>query len=285
MLKRMIRLELHKALRNKWFYGSILIGCAITMLSFADKINIYQNDLLMQEREGFNPMQAASGLFNLWIGGEPFSLGTAIYFFIFPLLAAIPYGWSYCEEKQCGYIRMAAMCCGKTNYFLSKYIAVFISGGLAMVIPLIFNFLLTSMFVPAVMPSPVYCTSNGVFFHSLMSSVYYTRPFLYVLIYLGIDFVFCGLIACISYGAAGFTRHRIIAVILPFFLLLAFHYSRQFVYTSMTARYKEISPMYFLRPVAAAYEASWAVIITEVAVLLAVTILLSMVWERKHEIY
>lgn len=285
MLKRMIRLELRKALKNKWFYGAIFIGCAITMLSFADKIDLYQNGLLTQEREGSNPMQAASGLFNLWIGGEPFSLGGAIYFFVFPLLTAIPYGWSYCEEKQCGYIRMAAVRCGRTNYFLAKYIAVFISGGLAMVIPLVFNFLLTSMFAPAVMPSPVYCTSNGVFFHSLMSMVYYTRPFLYVFIYLGIDFVFCGLIACISYSAAGFTRHRVIAVILPLFLLLAFHYSRQFVYTSMTVRYKEISPMYFLRPVAAAYTASWAVIITEIVVLLAVTFFLSMVWERKHEIY
>lgn len=80
MLKRMIRLELRKALKNKWFYGAIFIGCAITMLSFADKIDLYQNGLLTQEREGSNPMQAASGLFNLWIGGEPFSLGGAIYF-------------------------------------------------------------------------------------------------------------------------------------------------------------------------------------------------------------
>lgn len=285
MLKRMIGIELRKALKNKLFYITILIGCSITMLSFANSVSIYQNELLMKESSDSNPMQAITHLFNLWIGGEPFSLGSSIYFFVLPLLAAIPYGWSYCEEKQCGYVRMAAVCCGRSNYYLSKYIAVFLSGGLAVVIPLIFNFLLSALFIPASMPSPVYCTSNGVFFHSLMSSIYYTIPFVYVLLYLCVDFVFCGLIACISYGAASFVRHRAVAVILPLFLLLSFHYSRQFIYTSMTTVYKEISPMYFLRPVAAAYAASWAVILTEMAVLFIATVFVSMVWERKHEIY
>lgn len=118
-----------------------------------------------------------------------------------------------------------------------------------------------------------------------MSSLYYTIPVLYVLLYLCIDFVFCGLIACISYCAASLVRHRAVVVILPLFLLLAFHYSRQFIYTSSTIRYKEISPMYFLRPVAAAYTASWAVILAEAAVLFTATMVVSMVWERKHEIY
>lgn len=285
MLKRMIGIELRKALKNKLLYITILLGCSITMLSFANSIAIYQNELLMQESSGPNPMQAGTHLFNKWIGGEAFTLGTSIYFFVLPLLAAIPYGWSYCEEKQCGYVRMAASRGGKTCYYLSKYIAVFLSGGFGAVIPLLFNFLLTSLFIPATLPTPVYCTSNGVFFPSPMSSLYYTIPVLYVLLYLCVDFVFCGLIACISYCAAGLVRHRAVAVILPMFLLLAFHYSRQFIYTSGAIRYKEISPLYFLRPVEVAYTASWAVILAEAAVLFIATMFVSMVWERKHEIY
>lgn len=285
MLKKMIKLEVQKAFRNQLFYCSIIIGCAITMLSFFDNISAYQNDLIILAESNTNPMQESTGLFNLWIGGEPFSLGSAIYFFVFPLLVAIPYGWSYCEEKQCGYTKMMAVRSGKMNYFMSKYIAVFLSGGLTMVIPLLFNFLLTSMFVPAVVPSPVYCTSSGIFFYSLMSRIYYTMPLLYVFLYLCIDFFFCGFIACISYNVAGFVKYRLVAVLFPMFLLLGLHYSRQFIYTSMTVKYKEISPMFFLRPVAAAYEASWMVIITEMIVLFAATFILSIVWERGHEIY
>lgn len=284
-MKQMLRMELYKALKNKLFYISIVIGCIITIFSFVYNLGMYQNELLMRNTAEANPMYAASSLFNLWMGGEPFSLGTSVYFFVFPLLVTIPYGWSYCEEKQCGYIRMVTVRSGKTAYFLSKYVAVFLSGGLAMVIPLVFNFLLSAMFFPAVMPMPIYCTTNGIFFDSLLSMLYYSKPFLYVLIYLCIDFLFSGLIACLSYGAASFVKHRAVTVILPLFLLLAVHYSRQFVYTSQTIRYKEISPMFFLRPVGAVYPASWLVIIVELAVLFLITFFLSMAWERRHEVY
>ncbi len=80
MLKRMIGIELRKALKNKLLYITILLGCSITMLSFANRIAIYQNELLMQESSGPNPMQAGMHLFNNWIGGEAFSLGSSIYF-------------------------------------------------------------------------------------------------------------------------------------------------------------------------------------------------------------
>ncbi len=283
MLKRMLKLELRKALRNKLFYATIAVGCAITMLGLIYYLTGYWSSTPIPT--DVNPMASNDSLFRYWIGGEPFSPGSSVYFFVFPLLAAIPYGWSYCEEKKCGYLGMAAVRSGKTTYFLSKYIAVFISGGLAMVIPLVFNFLLTALFFPAVTPDPVNCTSYGVFFNSLMATLYYTMPFLYVFFYLCIDFLYCGLIACLSYAVTSIVRRRVIVVILPLFLLLAFHYSRQFVYTSWQTIYKEISPMFFLRPVAAIYQASWTVIIVEMAVLFLLTFCLSMIWERRHEIY
>lgn len=62
MLKRMIGIELRKALKNKLFYITILLGCSITMLSFANRIAIYQNELLMQKSSGPNPMQVRTYL-------------------------------------------------------------------------------------------------------------------------------------------------------------------------------------------------------------------------------
>ena len=285
MLRQMIRMECRKAFRNKMFYIAVAAGCIITLFALVYYIGIYQNELTMMQADDVNPMHEASGLFNFWIGGEPFSFGSAAYFFMFPLLTAFPYGWSYCGEKRSGYIRIAVVQAGKKAYFLAKYTAVFLSGALAMVIPLAFDFLLSALFFPAVMPSPVYCTSTGVFYDSLMSMLYYTVPLLYVLIYLLIDFIFGGLIACISYAAACFVRYRVVAVILPLFFMLAVHYLRQFVYISAEVRYREISPMFFLRPVQAAYPASFAVIFAEMAALFFVTFFLSVIWERKHEIY
>ncbi|MFP3154662.1 hypothetical protein LQZ18_09595 [Lachnospiraceae bacterium ZAX-1] len=204
---------------------------------------------------------------------------------MFPLLAAIPYAWSYCEEKNSGYQRNIVVRSGKTQYFLSKYIAIFLSGGLTMVIPLAFNFLLTAMVFPAVTPNVIYDTAYGIFGSSLMSALYYSNPFLYLLFYLLIDFVFAGLVACIGFMVSFFVKYYVATIIVPLFLMLGVHYFRQFVYTSYAIQYKEISPLYFLRPVQSAYRASWLIILAEIAALLLMTVVPLLLWERKREIY
>jgi hypothetical protein len=290
-MRNILKLEIGKAIKNKLFLLSVLIGCGITLLSFSYNIDIYQSHLStlkqIEASAGIarNPVSAMFSLFNHWIGGEPFSLGTSIFFLVFPLLVAIPYGWSYCEEKTNGYKRSMVVRSGKTPYFLSKYIAVFLAGGLAMVIPLTFNFSLTAMFFPAVTPDVIYDTAYGVFGGSLMSVLYYSTPFLYVLCYLVIDFVFGGLIACISFGISSFVKYRVVTVIVPLFFLLCIHYSRQLIYTSYETQYKEISPLFFLRPVQSAYSASWLIVLAEMLVLFFITALPIMLWERKREIY
>lgn len=285
MLRYTVKLEVTKALKNRSFYISLFLGCCIALSAFLSDMRIHNVNLSVMQSESVNPMYQVSSLFNLWIGGEPFSLGSTIYFFVFPLLVTIPYGWSYCEEKNSGYTRLMIVQSGKRNYFLSKYIAVFLAGALAMLIPLLFSFLISALFFPAVLPSPIYCTTNGIFYDSLMSALYYTYPILYVCIYLSIDFVFGGFIACISYACKCFVKYRIVTVVLPLFLLLAIHYIRQFVYFLPNVRYAEISPLYFLRPVQVAYSVSWVVIVIEMVVLFVVTALLTLLWERKHEIY
>ena len=64
---------------------------------------------------------------------------------------------------------------GKQRYLTAKYIATFISGGLTMVVPLITNFMLTALFVPAIKPVPTYDTTYGVFGNSIFSrTILYT---------------------------------------------------------------------------------------------------------------
>ena len=135
---------------------------------------------------------------------------------------------------------------GKFPYYFAKYCAVFLSGGLTMVIPLVFNFLLTAMFVPAVCPDPSYLIWYAVNGASLMSELYYTYPAVYVLLYLAIDFLFCGLIACLSYSISTIYKNRVVVVLLPFFLLLGLNFAGvSIVYTSNLIRYTEFSPIYF----------------------------------------
>ena len=290
-MRNMLKLEIGKAIRNRLFFLSVLIGCGITLLTFFYGTGIYRNHRITQRLlaessgETQNPLAAMFSLFNHWIGGEPFSLGSSIFFLVFPLLVVIPYGWSYCEEKTGGTIRNVVVRSGKRPWFFSKYIAMFLSGGLAMVIPLGFNFILTAMVFPAVLPVVIYDTAYGVFGGSLMSRLYYTLPFLYVLFYLILDFIFAGLIACFGFLFSIFIKYRVVTVIAPLFLLLGLHYSRQLIFISDATQYKEISPLFFLRPVQSAYPASWTILLAEAAVLFLVTALPVLIRERKREIY
>lgn len=97
---------------------------------------------------------------------------------------------------------------GEKSYLTAKFLATFIAGGLAMVVPLIINFMLTAMFIPAITPVPTYDTMYGVFGNSLFSSLYYTQPFAYVAVYMLVDFMFCGALACITMLSALFIKYK-----------------------------------------------------------------------------
>lgn len=292
MTYNMLKLELKKAICNKLFFLCIFMGCIITMFSFIPNLQSYYRDInTFKEIQSsgtvvYNSYAPLNSLFNHWIGAEAITMGSVSYFFLFPILISMPYGWSYRIEKKKGYIRNVVLRCGKLRYYFSKYVAIFVSGGLAMVIPLIFNFILTAMFVPAVCPDPTYVTGYGILTSSFLSKLFYTNPFLYVFIYLLVDFIFCGLISCLCLALASFIKNRVVIVLMPFFALLLFRYiCTSFIYVSSTTIYKELSPMFFLRPVPAAYDTTGTIITIEAIILLIFTAYFSIIRGVRNEIY
>lgn len=287
---RILKIEIKKAMTCKLLWISVIIGVCITLLSFVYIVNDYFYYLKMQEtaREAMtaysNPHTQIFILYDSWIGGETFSPGTSIYFFIFPLLVSIPYGWSYCEEKNGRYKSLAIVRCQKYTYYVAKYAAVFLSGGITMTLPLVVNFIMAAMVFPAITPEVYYEIYYGVFGSSLMAGLYYTKPLLYVVLYMCIDFIIAGLIACLSILSASVIKYRVIAVIFPMVVCLIIHFARNYIYISSNISYKELSPLFFLRGAETAYKASWLIIFLEAAILLAVFII-GIVWEQKHEVY
>ena len=283
-----LKLELKKAFKNKFFWISVVLGCLITLLSFEHMVNMYyegmsaisgnSTDIIYDTHIGINTV------FNCWIGGEPFSLGSSIYFFVFPLLIALPYGWSYSEERKCGYRRMMITKTGKKKYYCAKYVAVFLSGGVAMVLPLIFNFWMTLLVVPAILPDVTMNMFYGVFGGSFLAELYYTVPFLYVAIYLFIDFVYCGFLVCICMAVSGIVRQKWGVVLIPFLLLLFVHVITDYIYSDPSVAYKELSPLYFLRGVEVRYSFSGSIILLFAIGLLVIS-LIGIIKEYRNEIY
>lgn len=283
-----LKLELKKAFKNKFFWISVVLGCLITLLSFEHMVNMYYEGMSAISGNStdiiYDPHIGINTVFNCWIGGEPFSLGSSIYFFVFPLLIALPYGWSYSEERKCGYRRMMITKTGKKKYYCAKYVAVFLSGGVAMVLPLIFNFWMTLLVVPAILPDVTMNMFYGVFGGSFLAELYYTVPFLYVAIYLFIDFVYCGFLVCICMAVSGIVRRKWGVVLIPFLLLLFVHVITDYIYSDPSVAYKELSPLYFLRGVEVRYSFSGSIILLFAIGLLVIS-LIGIIKEYRNEIY
>ena len=283
-----LKLELKKAFKNKFFWISVVLGCLITLLSFEHMVNMYYEGMSAISGNStdiiYDPHIGINTVFNCWIGGEPFSLGSSIYFFVFPLLIALPYGWAYSEERKCGYRRMMITKTGKKKYYCAKYVAVFLSGGVAMVLPLIFNFWMTLLVVPAILPDVTMNMFYGVFGGSFLAELYYTVPFLYVAIYLFIDFVYCGFLVCICMAVSGIVRQKWGVVLIPFLLLLFVHVITDYIYSDPSVAYKELSPLYFLRGVEVRYSFSGSIILLFAIGLLVIS-LIGIIKEYRNEIY
>ncbi|HHU18987.1 MAG TPA: hypothetical protein GXZ58_01845 [Bacilli bacterium] len=241
--KQLLKVELAKALKNKFFITTLIIALLFALFSAWYMIDLYFYSLRGLSRMGGNQMIQALSLFNHWIGGEATSLGFTLFFTLMPLIAALPYGWSYFIENKSGYVKTVVTRSAKTEYFLAKYIATFISGGLVILIPLLINFIVVACFIPAVTPSTMYTMYHSVYHGSLWSQSYYTNPVWFVILYLILDFIFAGLFATMSLTVSLFVKNRIAVILVPFFLILVLHYSRTFLAYKY---YYEISPLNYL---------------------------------------
>ena len=266
---RMLKTELYKAFHNNYFRISLLFGCSCALFSGAFKIRNYAKLKADMEIISGNPMWQMASLYNYWIGGESGTLGYACFFFLLPLLAVLPYGWSYCEESRKNYLKLPVIYGGRRQYFLAKYIAAFLAGGTAIIIPMIANLLMIACVVPAYLPTMEYGLYYPVSHGSLWSELFYTRPTVFVICYLLLDFVFAGLFAALAYAISIFIHNKIAVILLPFILTLILHHSRTFLQYRV---YKEIPPLHFLHSTCVENNADAGIILTELLILFAVSI-------------
>lgn len=283
-----LKMELQKAFKNKFFYIAIIIGCIIVTISTVHFIRIDKAEIEMvsgfERKFGikYNTSQDIATPFGRWIGSESFSLGASIYYFIFPLMVAIPYGWSYSREKRSGYEKNVLIRSGKRSYYISKYIALFTSGGITMIIPLVFQFFSLAMFFPLVAPNVSNTIYYGIFPKHLMSALFYNQPCLYVLGILLLNFIICGFIACFCYTSALFIKNAVAVTISPFLLLLVLRYGEQLLSSSVNEKY-QLNPMSFLR--GSTSNITLPIILIEILVLCLFTFVPIMIRGRNNEIY
>lgn len=284
-MKNVLFTELKKALSNRCFIIAISIGIMISLINVVImESNHISTVNRLAEMQGYigagtDPTTHSYSLFRCWMGGDTYTFAFLVFSFISPLLAAFAYSWSYCSEKNNGYTKNVLTSSKSIYYYLSKYISVFVSGGMAVTIPLLFNLLTSAMFLPAVKPDIMYLTYYCVMQTHIWSELFYTHPFAFVFLYLLLDFLFYGLIATMSLALSYFANNKLAVIIIPSIVLLIFHYVRN----SFNLDY-EISPIYFLHSIPINYNANGMIILFEGVIIFLLTFGTTIFMARKAKL-
>ena len=189
---KMIRYELSRAFTTLGFKLSILIGAIIALSHFL--LEGLPSALKLEEYVARNKGMIYPGwLYSQWMGGNSSSIQSFLYFLILPLLAALPYADSFYSDATGGYLGELCTRVHRVHYLIGKYIAVFLSGAIAAVFPLILNFLLSSFVYPAMKPEAALEISHLPAVS--LSELYYSHPLVFWMIHIAMVFMISGLFA------------------------------------------------------------------------------------------
>ena len=149
-----LRLELNRAFRGRYMMIVLLVGCGLSLWHFYDYIWPLRSCVL----QGSYPLSS----FDRWLGGENYSFQAKIYFMFLPILCALPHSASWLFDGASGFGNQAIIRRGQRDYVRAKYLVTFLSGVAVAVLPLLFDFLITNLVVPAVCPQAGYGLSHTV---------------------------------------------------------------------------------------------------------------------------
>lgn len=220
-MKDILKIELKRAFKSKGMLLAVLIGCVLSIAQvIEDQIPAYfRNEIMDFTSRSIIPPSDVSGT---WMAGNSSNLEVFIFFLLMPVFAMLPFGTSYFTDADSGFLKNIYTRCGRKEFLRAKYISAFISGGTAVVIPLLLNVLCCMTLVPNLIPSTIY-RQNGINPAMLFNSVYFTYPLLYILIFLLIDFIIGGIFACLTLAVSFLSDYKIVIAVIPFFIQLIIH--------------------------------------------------------------
>lgn len=158
--------ELRRTFTGFWFWAAIGIGCGISICHIAQFV-------IPDYREALQfPSSFPPTVFSKWIGGWSYPIHPALFYFIMPILATLPYGWSLHTDMKNGHYIQKATRSGWPRYLAAKLVAVFLSGGTAVCTALIVDFLGTACVVPLVQPDPIGIGNFMVFPYSFAAELF-----------------------------------------------------------------------------------------------------------------
>ena len=253
-MKNEWKVEWFRATHSVGFGTAIFAGCLISICHFIFCIIPLRDYIFIQQ--DLYPLS----VYSKWMGMDNISVYSGLYYFVLPVLAALPFAGSLKEDIQSGYIRNIAIRTDKRNYFITKVAVNFVVSGLTAVIPLILNFTLAAMVFPLLIPQSN-TANDPIFQYCFLGDLYYQHPLIYIGVFLLLTFVFIGLLTEMGLLAAFISHNVFSTVLMPFMIWLMLY-----AFTQITG-WDQICPYAYLRP-GQPVAASFAVMMSEICLLL-----------------
>ncbi|SCM90503.1 hypothetical protein [Bacillus mycoides] len=150
-----------------------------------------------------------------WIG---FSNIGSFLFLLMPLISVIVFSDSYLLEKKTGFLNGIYTRVSRNKYIFSKYISVFITGGVSFILPLLINLIIVSGTLPIIPPSNPDSGLTPINMNHMFADLYFSSPVGYICLYLFIDFLFAGVFAILALTVSVFVRQVFVVLLVPFLL-------------------------------------------------------------------
>lgn len=211
---------------SRRFYIAIAIGSMIAILDFIlSSGSMVRNVLEMVQESHFGKMLIEKTNYSISVVecfmGIRMSSLSYTYFFILPLLCAIPYSDSYCLDRT-GYVSFLTGRMEFLHYVRSKFLISFLSAGCTAVIPLLLNLVLCMCFFPFSKPISL-IGRYSVMQDSVFQNIFYEHPVMYIFLYLTFVFILFGLLNCVSIIAVRIENNSLAAFLTPFAIYYMTH--------------------------------------------------------------
>ena len=119
-------------MRSKALWIAVAIGLAFSALNIFESYDAFLKAVenVDESRADGYAVGLAYSLFHAWMGNTG-SYGSAMFFTVWPVLAAMAFGWSYNNERISGVYNQIAIRVGRKRYFTAKHTAQKIGVGTA----------------------------------------------------------------------------------------------------------------------------------------------------------
>ena len=214
---KILKAQLELMLKRKGFVLSLSFGVIFSAV-------VYIIDCIMFFGEATFQVRAAK---YMYLGSDLIdAVIFEIYNSLFPILAVLPFADTFFEEREQKTVEFCITRQSNNSYYFSKMLAVFISGFLIAVIPLLINYLLNFISFP--LNSMIDATNfskiqSGIYSSAidtaLFPEIFAKNIYLYNLIYLAVTSVTSGMIAVVVYQLSFFYKKSRVFLLISFFVV------------------------------------------------------------------